>query len=146
TNAMLRASSSGVAEESLHMQGKAIDVYIPGVPISRIRDIGMVMQVGGVGDYPSSNSPFVHLDTGAVRAGPRMTTAQLRNLFPDGRALHIGSDGTVLPQEGRRVAQAEWNSCHRIPCNAGPSPGPGPTPVAATAGGRPGRTPAPRCS
>ena len=140
TNAMLRASSSGVAENSQHMAGKAIDFYIPGVPISRIRDIGMVMQVGGVGYYPNSNSPFVHLDTGSVRAWPRMTTAQLRNLFPDGRTLHIGSDGTVLSQEGRRVAQAEWNSCHRIPCNAGPSLVPGATQVASTGGGGRGRT------
>ncbi len=119
TNAMLAANSSGVADNSQHMRGKAIDFFIPGVPVSRIREIGFRKQVGGVGYYPTSGSPFVHLDTGSVRAWPRMTEAQLRNIFPDGRTLHLPSNGRVLSQQGYQVAQAEWQRCHRVPCNAG---------------------------
>ena len=123
TNSMLASNSSGVAENSQHMRGKAIDFYIPGVPINTLRAIGMRKQIGGVGYYPTSGSPFVHLDTGSVRAWPRMTEAQLRELFPDGRTLHVPSNGRVLSQEGYQIAQAEWQRCHRVPCNAGNSMG-----------------------
>ncbi|SDG75562.1 DUF882 domain-containing protein [Pelagibacterium luteolum] len=116
TNAMLASNSSGVADNSQHMQGKAIDFFIPGVPVNRIRELGFLMQVGGVGYYPNSGSPFVHLDTGSVRAWPRMTTAQLQQLFPDGRTMHISSSGQTLP--GYQVAKAEWDRCRRVPCNA----------------------------
>ena len=76
TNAMLAANSSGVADNSQHMKGKAIDFFIPGVPISTLRAAGMRKQIGGVGYYPTSGSPFVHLDTGSVRAWPRRTSAR----------------------------------------------------------------------
>lgn len=66
TNAYLRGHSSGVAKHSLHMEGRAIDVRLPGFPTRRLRDIGLAMQRGGVGYYPASD--FVHLDTGRVRA------------------------------------------------------------------------------
>ncbi|HWJ87042.1 MAG TPA: DUF882 domain-containing protein [Pelagibacterium sp.] len=119
TNAMLSTTTSGVAENSLHMQGKALDFFIPGVPVAKLREIGFRKQIGGVGYYPTSGSPFVHLDTGSVRAWPRMTEAQLRNVFPDGRTLHVPSNGRVLSQQGYQYAQAEWQRCHRVPCNAG---------------------------
>jgi uncharacterized protein YcbK (DUF882 family) len=119
TNAMLASNSSGVADNSQHMKGKAIDFFIPGVPISTLRAVGMRKQIGGVGYYPTSGSPFVHLDTGSVRAWPRMTEAQLRDIFPDGRTMHVASNGRVLSQEGYQAAQAEWQRCHRVPCNAG---------------------------
>lgn len=119
TNAMLASNSSGVADNSQHMKGRAIDFFIPGVPIATLRAIGMRKQIGGVGYYPTSGSPFVHLDTGSVRAWPRMTEAQLREIFPDGRTMHIPSNGRVLSQEGYQIAQAEWQRCHRVPCNAG---------------------------
>ena len=61
---------------------------------------GQGFQVGGVGYYPTSGSPFVHLDTGSVRAWPRMTTAQLQRVFPDGRTLFLGSSGTGAPRDG----------------------------------------------
>ena len=117
TNRMLRAKSSGVAENSQHMNGKAMDFYIPGVSLKLLRETAMKHQVGGVGYYPTSGSPFVHLDTGSVRAWPRMTTAQLKKIFPNGRTLHIPTDGRVLSAEGRRYAEAEWNKCHMVPCN-----------------------------
>lgn len=117
TNRALRAKSSGVAENSQHMNGKAMDFFIPGVSLKLLRETAMRYQVGGVGYYPTSGSPFVHLDTGSVRAWPRMTTAQLKKIFPDGRTLHIPADGRVLSADGRRYAEAEWNKCRMVPCN-----------------------------
>jgi uncharacterized protein YcbK (DUF882 family) len=65
TNAMLRQRSSGVAASSMHLQGKAIDLRLPGVPTGRLRDIALGFARGGVGFYEASD--FVHVDTGRVR-------------------------------------------------------------------------------
>ncbi|MEW6641634.1 MAG: DUF882 domain-containing protein [Pseudomonadota bacterium] len=107
TNAMLRRRSahSGVARFSQHMLGHAMDFYIPGVPLEQIRFAGLRLQRGGVGFYPTSGSPFVHLDTGNVRHWPRMTREQLVRVFPNGRTVHVPSDGNPLP--GYEVALAE---------------------------------------
>jgi uncharacterized protein YcbK (DUF882 family) len=72
TNAMLRRRSRGVAKFSLHMAGKAMDFFIPGVSLEAVRNAGLRLQRGGVGFYPSSGSPFVHMDTGSVRHWPRV--------------------------------------------------------------------------
>ena len=125
TNAMLRASSSGVAENSQHMKGKAMDFFIPGINLATLRATAMKFQVGGVGYYPTSGSPFVHLDTGSVRAWPRMTTAQLKKVFPDGKTIHIPADGKPLSSTGRQYALAEWQKCHSVPCGIGESVGGG---------------------
>jgi uncharacterized protein YcbK (DUF882 family) len=93
TNAMLRRRSSRVAKNSQHMRGKAMDFYIPGVSIEKIRAVGMRLQNGGVGFYPNAYTPFVHLDVGSVRAWPRMTRDQLAQIFPDGKTVHIPADG-----------------------------------------------------
>nr|WP_316360327.1 DUF882 domain-containing protein [Devosia sp.] len=121
TNAMLAANSNGVADNSQHMRGTAMDFFIPGVPLAKLRAAAMRKQVGGVGYYPTSGSPFVHLDTGSVRAWPRMTRAQLKEIFPDGKTMHLPTDGTPLSQEGYQVAMAEWKRCHAYPCNGGSS-------------------------
>jgi uncharacterized protein YcbK (DUF882 family) len=65
TNAALRRHSSGVAEHSLHMQGRAIDVRLGGFSTRRLRELALRMRRGGVGFYPKSD--FVHLDSGSVR-------------------------------------------------------------------------------
>ncbi len=65
TNAALRGKGRGVAKRSLHMQGRAIDLALPGVPTLEIRDAALKLARGGVGTY--SKSGFVHLDTGRVR-------------------------------------------------------------------------------
>ena len=65
TNTMLRHRSTGVAEHSLHLQGRAIDVRLPGVPTERLRDLALHMGRGGVGFYAASD--FVHLDNGPLR-------------------------------------------------------------------------------
>lgn len=121
TNAMLREKSSGVAENSQHIKGHAMDFFIPGIPLARLRATAMKQQVGGVGFYPTSGSPFVHLDTGSVRAWPRMTRAQLKEIFPDGRTMHLPTDGKPLSQQGYQVALAEWQKCHSYPCNGNSS-------------------------
>jgi uncharacterized protein YcbK (DUF882 family) len=96
TNAMLRKRSSGVAQFSQHMLGHAMDFFIPGVPLEAQREAGLRLQRGGVGYYPSSGSPFIHLDVGSVRHWPRMTPVQLAKVFPDGRTVHIPTDGHPL--------------------------------------------------
>jgi hypothetical protein len=111
TNNMLRSRSKGVARNSQHTLGKAIDFYIPGVPLETLRATAMRLQGGGVGYYPTSGSPFVHLDVGNVRAWPRMTREQLVKLFPDGRTVHLPTDGTPLP--GYELAQADLERGHR---------------------------------
>jgi uncharacterized protein YcbK (DUF882 family) len=122
TNAMLASKSSGVAENSQHMTGKAMDVFIKGVSLSALRAAAMKHQVGGVGYYPTSGSPFVHIDTGSVRAWPRMTTAQLKKVFPDGKTMHLPVDGKPLSQKGYAFAQAEWKKCKMVPCSGSPAP------------------------
>ncbi|WP_374569832.1 DUF882 domain-containing protein [Phenylobacterium sp.] len=65
TNAALHARSDGVATHSLHMQGQAMDIRMPGVQLADLRKGALDMKRGGVGYYPSSN--FVHVDIGRVR-------------------------------------------------------------------------------
>ena len=105
TNAMLRRRSSGVARHSQHTLGHAMDFYIPDVPLEQIRAAGLRLQRGGVGFYPTSGSPFVHLDTGSVRHWPRMTHDQLAKVFPDGRTVHLPSNGG--PLKGYELARAD---------------------------------------
>jgi uncharacterized protein YcbK (DUF882 family) len=105
TNSMLRRRSRGVAKFSQHTLGKAIDFYIPGVPLEQLRYAGLRMQRGGVGFYPTSGSPFVHLDTGSVRHWPRMSSDQLarvlstktRTHYADSRPAAHQSDGGATP-------------------------------------------------
>jgi len=104
TNGSLRKRSSGVAKNSQHMQGKAMDFFIPGYPLDKLRAIGLRMQVGGVGYYPTSGAPFVHFDTGSVRHWPRMTRQQLVKVFPKGDTIHIPTDGKPLPGYAKALA------------------------------------------
>ena len=105
TNAMLRRRSRAVAEHSQHILGKAMDQHYVDVPMSRIREIAMRLQRGGVGFYPTAGTPFVHMDVGGVRHWPRMSYDQLARLFPDGKTVHIPSNGQPLP--GYELARAE---------------------------------------
>lgn len=66
TNAMLREEDgAGVAQNSYHMQGRAVDIRVPGMPLRHLRAAALRLKAGGVGFYPRSN--FVHIDTGPVR-------------------------------------------------------------------------------
>jgi uncharacterized protein YcbK (DUF882 family) len=66
TNAVLRHVTTGVAENSLHIQGRAIDVRLTSAKTTALRDAALALKAGGVGYYAESN--FVHLDTGRVRS------------------------------------------------------------------------------
>jgi uncharacterized protein YcbK (DUF882 family) len=107
TNAMLRERSSGVARHSQHINGQAIDFFIPGVPLAKIRAEGLKLQRGGVGFYPTSGSPFVHMDTGLVRHWPRIPRQELVKIFPDGRTVHIPADGKPLRNYALALADIE---------------------------------------
>jgi uncharacterized protein YcbK (DUF882 family) len=65
TNAMLNKRSGQVAKRSLHMDGKAMDIYLEDVALDRLRAAALDLGRGGVGYYPVSN--FVHVDVGPVR-------------------------------------------------------------------------------
>ena len=115
TNAMLRRRSHAVAEHSQHILGRAMDTTMPGMPMERIREIGMRLQRGGVGWYPGEN--FVHLDVGNVRAWPRMSYDQLVRLFPDGKTVHLAADGRTLPryQEARAEIASRGGAVSDVP-------------------------------
>jgi uncharacterized protein DUF882 len=74
------------------------------VALADIRAAGLRLQRGGVGFYPTSGSPFVHLDTGSIRHWPRMTPDQLAKVFPDGRTVHQSTSG---PMKGFELAKAD---------------------------------------
>jgi uncharacterized protein YcbK (DUF882 family) len=65
TNAMMHEVSAGAAVHSMHIQGKAIDIRLPGTRLSSLRKAALALRQGGVGYYPEDN--FVHIDTGKVR-------------------------------------------------------------------------------
>ncbi len=65
TNAMLHARSNGVAVHSLHMDGMASDIRIPGHDLRELHEVALSLRGGGVGYYPKSD--FVHVDVGRVR-------------------------------------------------------------------------------
>jgi uncharacterized protein YcbK (DUF882 family) len=101
TNAMLRRRSSGVAKFSQHMLGKAMDFYIPGVSLERLREAGLRASRGGVGFYPSSN--FVHLDTGSVRHWPHMPEAELAKVMAKGPLTAVASRKTDTKVASARI-------------------------------------------
>lgn len=107
TNNMLRATRGGQASQSRHILGKAADVHFPDVPVRRIRYSALVRERGGVGYYPTSAIPFVHLDTDRVRAWPRLPRYELALLFPNGRTRHIPADGKPLSPQDVQVARAQ---------------------------------------
>jgi uncharacterized protein YcbK (DUF882 family) len=65
SNEFLRQHSDGVAQHSLHMQAKAIDIRVPGIHTAQLRDAALALHLGGVGYYAKSN--FIHVDVGRVR-------------------------------------------------------------------------------
>jgi uncharacterized protein YcbK (DUF882 family) len=65
TNAMLSDRSDGVAKHSLHMDGKALDLNLPGKDLAQLHAAALSLAAGGVGYYPASD--FIHMDTGRVR-------------------------------------------------------------------------------
>lgn len=107
TNERLRRRRGGQARKSQHILGKAADIHFPDVPVKRLRNSALVRQVGGVGYYPKSGIPFVHVDTGRVRHWPRLPRQELALLFPDGKTRHVPSDGRPLTPRDGAIALAK---------------------------------------
>ncbi len=100
TNNKLRKTRGGQARSSRHILGMAADVHFPDVPVREIRDSALIREKGGVGYYPTSGLPFVHMDVGRVRHWPRLSRPQLASLFPSGRTRH-------RPKSGRPITKAD---------------------------------------
>jgi uncharacterized protein YcbK (DUF882 family) len=110
TNEMLRRTVGGQASQSQHITGKAIDVTFPDVPLKKIRYSALVRERGGVGYYPTSGIPFVHVDTASVRHWPRLPRYELALLFPNGSTRYQAADGGSITREDVRVAQSQHKS------------------------------------
>ncbi len=106
TNEMLRETVGGQASQSRHILGKAADVHFPDVPLKRLRYSALIRERGGVGYYPTSAIPFVHVDTDRVRHWPRMPRDELALLFPDGHSQHVPADGVPIKPEDVQSARA----------------------------------------
>ncbi len=109
TNEMLRRTVGGQAKQSQHITGKAIDITFPDVPLKRMRYSALIRERGGVGYYPTSGIPFVHVDTGRVRMWPRMPRMELALLFPNGHSKYIPDDGRPITPGDVRVAQSKFH-------------------------------------
>ena len=107
TNEMLRRTVGGQASESRHILGKAADVHFPDVPIRMLRYSALIREKGGVGYYPTSAIPFVHVDVDRVRAWPRLPRAELALLFPSGRTQHLPAEGDPITPADVREARAK---------------------------------------
>ena len=105
TNEMLRKTRGGQAKQSQHMTGKAIDITFPDVPLKKMRYSALIRERGGVGYYPTSGIPFVHIDTGHVRMWPRMPRQELALLFPNGRSKYVPTDGRPITPADVKSAQ-----------------------------------------
>ena len=115
TNNMLRRSRGGQARRSQHLLGRAMDVHFPDVPVRRLRYSALVREQGGVGYYPTSATPFVHVDTGRVRHWPRMDRMELALLFPNGQTRHRPrTGGPIQLADVRRARLAKPRFAQRI--------------------------------
>ena len=107
TNEMLRRTVGGQASQSRHILGKAADVHFPDVPLRMLRYSALIREKGGVGYYPTSALPFVHVDIDRVRAWPRLPRAELALLFPSGKTQHLPDDGHPITPADVREARAK---------------------------------------
>jgi uncharacterized protein YcbK (DUF882 family) len=115
TNELLRRTVGGQASQSRHILGKAMDVTFPDVPVKKLRYSALIRERGGVGYYPTSATPFVHIDTDRVRAWPRLPRQELALLFPNGRSQHIPEDGDpITPEDVRRARAANAELAQQI--------------------------------
>ncbi|MEQ1653175.1 MAG: DUF882 domain-containing protein [Hyphomicrobium sp.] len=108
TNEKLRRNVGGQASQSQHITGKAIDITFPDVPLKRMRYSALIRERGGVGYYPTSGIPFVHVDTARVRSWPRLPRYELALVFPEGHSRHMPADGGPITPADVRVAQSKY--------------------------------------
>jgi uncharacterized protein YcbK (DUF882 family) len=105
TNETLRRAGGGQAKHSQHTLGKAMDIHLPDISMREVRNSALIHEWGGVGYYPTSAIPFVHIDTARVRAWPRLPRTELAMLFPNGPTKHMPADGRPLNDDDRRRAR-----------------------------------------
>ena len=110
TNEMLRRTSGGQAKNSRHITGQAADLVFPDVPLKQLRYAALAKERGGVGFYPTSGLPFVHVDTGNVRHWPGISRTELALVFPNGHSRHVPDDGRPLTNADSRIALAKWQA------------------------------------
>ncbi len=131
TNERLRRRGGGQAKKSQHIQGKAADIHFPDVEVKYLRNSALIREVGGVGYYPRSGIPFVHVDTARVRAWPRVPRQELAMLFPSGKTQHIPADGRPLTAKDGRIAMAKLEARGLTPIQYAHGPhGPATTAIA----------------
>jgi uncharacterized protein YcbK (DUF882 family) len=122
TNASLRRKGGGQAKKSQHILGKAADIHFPDVSIKTLRNSALVQEVGGVGYYPTSGVPFVHVDTGHVRMWPRIPRLELAALFPDGKTKYLPIDGKPITLTDYKLAKAQGLVGKTMVASAAPAP------------------------
>jgi uncharacterized protein YcbK (DUF882 family) len=106
TNDMLRKTVGGQAAESRHILGQAADVQFPDIPLKQLRYSALIRERGGVGYYPTSGTPFVHIDTDRVRSWPRLPRHELALLFRNGTTKHLPTDGEpITPEDVKKARQ-----------------------------------------
>jgi len=96
TNEMLARTTFGVAENSQHLYGRALDIHL-GNKLGEAMQAARAMQRGGVGWYPYSG--FIHIDTGPVRNWD-LNDSGLGNLLFDGRQIHFNDKGELVISAG----------------------------------------------
>ena len=107
TNSNLRKHGGGQAKRSQHILGKAADITFPDVPVKVLRNSALVWEWGGVGYYPTSGVPFVHVDTGRERMWPRIPRLELAALFPKGHSGYLPLDGKPITPKDYQLAMAQ---------------------------------------
>ena len=107
TNNMLRRTRGGQGRKSQHLLGKAADIHFPDVSVKQLRNSALVREIGGVGYYPTSSIPFVHVDTGRVRHWPRVPRLELAALFPSGQSKHRPRGGKPITKRDYQLAMAK---------------------------------------
>ena len=107
TNAKMRKRGGGQAKKSQHIQGQAADIHFPDVSAKTLRNSALVQEVGGVGYYPTSGIPFVHVDTGRVRMWPRIPRLELAALFPHGHTDYLPRGGNPITKKDYQLAMAK---------------------------------------
>jgi len=109
TNEMLRRTVGGQAKFSQHITGKAIDITFPDIPLKKMRYSALIRERGGVGYYPTSGIPFIHIDTANVRMWPRMPRQELALLFPNGHSKFVPADGRPITPTDVKVARSKFH-------------------------------------
>lgn len=109
TNEMLRETRGGQARFSQHITGKAIDITFPDIPLKKMRYSALIRERGGVGYYPTSGIPFIHIDTANVRMWPRMPRQELALLFPNGRSKFVPADGRPITPADVKIARSRFH-------------------------------------